>query len=107
MSGEWAGSVAVDGTPVPLSLTIERSGVRVRMGEQEERRAIAPRYDRGVLKFWIDGLELPSPDLNADHYRLQFTLELRDGLLRGTATAYGRTASSLPFALAHWVELEN
>jgi CubicO group peptidase (beta-lactamase class C family) len=107
MSGEWAGSVTVDGVPLPLSLTVERNGVRVRMGEQEERRAIAPRYDRGVLKFWIDGLELPSPDLTPDHYRLQFTLELRDGRLRGTATAYGRTASSLPFALAHWVELEH
>lgn len=106
LRGSWSGSVEVDGTAVPITLTIERGGsVRARLGSEVEKTLVAPRFSRRSLSAWTGGLELPGRDLPPCRYRMHFNLSLEGRRLRGTATAHGSDQSLLPFALGHWVEL--
>lgn len=107
LRGTWSGQIVVDGQAVPLSLTIEKGGEsRVRFGSASETSVIGPRYGRRDLTGWVAQVDLPSSDLSRGRYRLQLNLRLDEDRLRGTAIAHGRNEADLPFALAHWIDLE-
>lgn len=102
--GEWTGTLRTYEGEVPFSLVFQLDGdVHVRLGGQLETLLNQVSYRDGNLVGRFAGT-IPTEDTRRHPHSVLLNLRLRDGTLRGQATAQ-TTAEPTHFALTSYVEL--
>ena len=105
LAGAWTGTLRTyDGGVVPIALLFQPDGdVHVTLGTQLKTLLVAPSYAKGELTGRFLGT-LPTEEQRRHGYSIQLDLRLRDGALRGQASALS-TEDPVYYALTSYVEL--
>jgi hypothetical protein len=105
LAGAWTGTLRTyDGGAVPIALLFQPDGdVHVTLDAQLKTLLVAPSYNKGELTGRFLGT-LPTEEQRRHAYSIQLDLRLRDGALRGQASALS-TEDPVYYALTSYVEL--
>jgi CubicO group peptidase (beta-lactamase class C family) len=105
LRGEWRGTVRTHEGTLPITLRVDSSEVRVRLGDAPGLWAVLGNatYQRGLLGGRFLGA-IPTADARRVPHVVAMSLQLRDGTLRGWAAAQV-TAESNDYSLSSYAEL--